>query len=92
MKEVTVNYFQQLHALTVTIPTQYATMCESSRLYEPGSQFMEYIKRFVYNFFSTMNCDQLFVDVTYCGKFREIELFLLYFTSFKKKINREIQE
>ena len=45
MKEVTVNYFQQLHALTVTIPTQYATMCESSRLYEPGSQFMEYIKR-----------------------------------------------
>ena len=45
MKEVTVNYFQQLHSLTASVPTQYSTMCEQSRLYEPGSQFMEYVKR-----------------------------------------------
>ena len=36
MKEVTVNYFQLLHSLSASVPTQYSTMCESSRLYEPG--------------------------------------------------------
>lgn len=44
MKEVTVNYFQQLHTLLNALPDHYATLCESSRLYEPGNQFMEYVK------------------------------------------------
>lgn len=44
MKEVTVNYFQQLHQLHNSLPDHYATLCESSRLYEPGSQYMEYVK------------------------------------------------
>jgi hypothetical protein len=45
MKDVTVNYFQLLHKLTAPVPTQYQTLCESSRLYDPGTQFMEYVKR-----------------------------------------------
>ena len=44
MKDVTVNYFQQLHQLHNNLPDHYATLCESSRLYEPGNQFMEYVK------------------------------------------------
>ena len=45
MKAVTVSYFSLQHALTSPVPTQFQTLCESSRLYEPGSQFMEYVKR-----------------------------------------------
>ncbi len=45
MKAVTVNYFQLLHTDKSVIPTQYQTLCESSRLYEPGTQFMEYVRR-----------------------------------------------
>lgn len=44
MKDVTVNYFQQLHQLHNNLPDHYATLCESSRLYEPGNQFMEFVK------------------------------------------------
>ena len=45
MKAVTVAYFQLQHTLTAPVPVQFQTLCESSRLYEPGSQFMEYVKR-----------------------------------------------
>ena len=38
-------YFQLQHTLTAPVPVQFQTLCESSRLYEPGSQFMEYVKR-----------------------------------------------
>ena len=45
MKEVTVNYFQHMHALLDSVPTQYLTLCENSRLYEPGHQFLEYVRQ-----------------------------------------------
>lgn len=45
MKSVTVAYFQLQHTLTAPVPVQFQTLCESSRLYEPGSQFMEYVRR-----------------------------------------------
>lgn len=45
MKAVTVAYFQLQHTMTAPVPIQFQTLCESSRLYEPGSQFMEYVKR-----------------------------------------------
>lgn len=44
MKEVTVNYFQQLHHTLNALPDHYASLCETSRLYEPGTQFLEYVK------------------------------------------------
>ncbi|XP_040576906.1 rho GTPase-activating protein 45 [Lepeophtheirus salmonis] len=45
MKAVTVSYFQLQHGLLSNIPVQFQTLCESARLYEPGTQFMEYVKR-----------------------------------------------
>ncbi|XP_064476776.1 rho GTPase-activating protein 45-like isoform X2 [Ornithodoros turicata] len=45
MKAVTVAYFQLQHTVSAPSPVQFQTLCESSRLYEPGSQYMEYIKR-----------------------------------------------
>ena len=45
MKAVTVGYFQQQHTLTAPCPVQYQTLCESSRLYEPGSQYMKFVRR-----------------------------------------------
>lgn len=44
MKMATVSYFQLQHTMNAPVPGQYQTLCESSRLYEPGSQFMEYVK------------------------------------------------
>jgi len=45
MKAVTVGYFQQQHSLTAPSPVQFQTLCESSRLYEPGSQYMKFVRR-----------------------------------------------
>jgi hypothetical protein len=45
MKAVTVGYFQLQHTLTASCPVQFQTLCESSRLYEPGSQYMKFVKR-----------------------------------------------
>lgn len=44
MKTATVSYFQLQHTLTSPVPVQFQTLCERSRLYEPGSQFMEYVQ------------------------------------------------
>ncbi|XP_076339745.1 rho GTPase-activating protein 45-like isoform X3 [Tachypleus tridentatus] len=45
MKAVTVSYFQLQHTMSAPFPVQFQTLCESSRLYEPGQQYMEYVKR-----------------------------------------------
>ncbi|XP_069156108.1 rho GTPase-activating protein 45 isoform X4 [Procambarus clarkii] len=45
MKAVTVGYFQLQHTVAAPAPVQLQTLCESSRLYEPGSQYMEFVKR-----------------------------------------------
>ncbi|XP_066990813.1 rho GTPase-activating protein 45-like isoform X16 [Macrobrachium rosenbergii] len=45
MKAVTVGYFQLQHTVAAPAPIQLQTLCESSRLYEPGSQYMEFVKR-----------------------------------------------
>lgn len=39
MKAVTVSYFQQLHTLSAPLPVHYQTLCEASKLYEPGSKY-----------------------------------------------------
>lgn len=44
MKAVTVGYFQLQHTLSAPIPVQFQTLCENSRLYEPGSQYVEFVK------------------------------------------------
>ncbi|XP_076321637.1 rho GTPase-activating protein 45-like isoform X2 [Tachypleus tridentatus] len=44
MKAVTVAYFQLQHTVSAPAPVQFQTLCETSRLYEPGTQYMEYVK------------------------------------------------
>ncbi|GAB6028941.1 Rho GTPase-activating protein 45 [Cleaved into: Minor histocompatibility antigen HA-1 [Chamberlinius hualienensis] len=45
LKAVTVCYFQMKQTVAAPAPVQFQTLCECSRVYEPGSQYMEYVKR-----------------------------------------------
>ncbi|KAI1280750.1 Rho GTPase-activating protein 45 [Halotydeus destructor] len=45
MKAASVSYFQLQHTISAPGPVQFQTLCESSRLYEPGSQYVEFVKR-----------------------------------------------
>ncbi|PSN54338.1 hypothetical protein C0J52_10686 [Blattella germanica] len=45
LQAVTVDYFQIEQALTKALPVQFRSFSESSQLYEPGSQYMEFVKR-----------------------------------------------
>lgn len=45
MKAVTVSYFQLQHTIAAPAPVQFQTLAESSRLYEPGYQYNEFVKR-----------------------------------------------
>lgn len=45
MKAVTVAYFQLQHTVCAPAPIQFQTLCESSRLYVPGSQYLEFVRR-----------------------------------------------
>ncbi|XP_022783063.1 rho GTPase-activating protein 45-like isoform X2 [Stylophora pistillata] len=44
MKAVTCNYFQMMNALVSPGPIQFQTLAESSRNYEPGNQFAEFVR------------------------------------------------
>ncbi|XP_023712982.1 rho GTPase-activating protein 45 isoform X3 [Cryptotermes secundus] len=45
IKRVTVTYFQLQQTLSTPLPTQFQTLCESSQLYDPGTQYTEFVKR-----------------------------------------------
>ncbi|XP_041360418.1 rho GTPase-activating protein 45-like isoform X2 [Gigantopelta aegis] len=45
MKQLTVDYFQLLHTVSAPLPVQFHTLCESSKTYEPGSQYAEFVRR-----------------------------------------------
>ncbi|KAH9523439.1 Rho GTPase-activating protein 45 [Bulinus truncatus] len=45
IKEVTVEYFQLYHSIMSPLPLQYQTLSESSKVYEPGSQYAEFLRR-----------------------------------------------
>lgn len=44
MKAVTCNYFQMMNTLASPAPVQFQTLAESSRNYEPGNQFSEFVR------------------------------------------------
>ncbi|XP_077981086.1 rho GTPase-activating protein 45-like isoform X2 [Glandiceps talaboti] len=44
MKAVTVGYFQLMHSLSAPAPVQYQALCEHCRVYEPATQFSEFIR------------------------------------------------
>ncbi|XP_066995467.1 rho GTPase-activating protein 45 isoform X2 [Anabrus simplex] len=53
LQNVTMAYFQLQHTLSAQVPVQFQTLCESSKLYEPGSQYLEAVKQLPPNVTST---------------------------------------
>ncbi|XP_064788571.1 rho GTPase-activating protein 45-like isoform X2 [Oncorhynchus masou masou] len=39
LRSCTVSYYQLLHMQTAVLPVHYQTLCESTKLYEPGQQY-----------------------------------------------------
>ncbi|KAL0966368.1 hypothetical protein UPYG_G00294440 [Umbra pygmaea] len=44
LRSVTVSYYQLMHMQTAALPLHYQTLCESSKLYEPGQQYAAYAR------------------------------------------------
>ncbi|XP_065531660.1 rho GTPase-activating protein 29 isoform X2 [Lathamus discolor] len=44
LKAATVNLFQLQHAQVVSLPVNCQSLCESAKLYDPGHQYLEYVK------------------------------------------------
>ncbi|GFG31850.1 hypothetical protein Cfor_02658 [Coptotermes formosanus] len=59
LKTVTVTYFQLQQTLCAPLPTQFQTLCESSQLYDPGTQYAEFVKRLPNSFVSHKELTQL---------------------------------
>ena len=45
MKTVTCSYFQLCHVVSAPLPVQLQTLAESVRNYDPGSAYLEFVKR-----------------------------------------------
>ncbi|KAG9350639.1 hypothetical protein JZ751_024528, partial [Albula glossodonta] len=44
LRSATISYNQIMHMQTVALPVHYQTLCESSKLYDPGQQYAAHIK------------------------------------------------
>ncbi|XP_066547994.1 rho GTPase-activating protein 29 isoform X1 [Amia ocellicauda] len=44
LKAVTVNWFQMQQAQVVSLPVNYQSLCESTKLYEPGQRYSEFVR------------------------------------------------
>uniref|UniRef100_A0A673ZGZ7 Rho GTPase-activating protein 29 n=1 Tax=Salmo trutta TaxID=8032 RepID=A0A673ZGZ7_SALTR len=45
LKAMTVNWFQLQQAQVVSLPVNHQSLCESSKLYEPGQQYIDFVRR-----------------------------------------------
>lgn len=44
LRSATISYYQLMHMQTVALPVHYQTLCESSKLYDPGQQYAAHVK------------------------------------------------
>uniref|UniRef100_A0A9J7ZP68 Minor histocompatibility protein HA-1 n=1 Tax=Cyprinus carpio carpio TaxID=630221 RepID=A0A9J7ZP68_CYPCA len=44
IRSATISYYQIMHMQTVALPVHYQTLCESSKLYDPGQQYAMHVK------------------------------------------------
>uniref|UniRef100_A0A671P969 Minor histocompatibility protein HA-1-like n=1 Tax=Sinocyclocheilus anshuiensis TaxID=1608454 RepID=A0A671P969_9TELE len=44
IRSATISYYQIMHMQTVALPVHYQTLCESSKLYDPGQQYATHVK------------------------------------------------
>ncbi|GCB68871.1 hypothetical protein scyTo_0012331 [Scyliorhinus torazame] len=42
--KATISYYQSMHMQTAPLPVHFQTLCESSKLYDPGQQYASYVK------------------------------------------------
>nr|XP_060640908.1 rho GTPase-activating protein 45 isoform X2 [Anolis sagrei ordinatus] len=45
IKSATISFYQTMHMQTAPLPVYYQTLCESSKLYDPGQQYASHVKR-----------------------------------------------
>ncbi|XP_062868734.1 rho GTPase-activating protein 45 isoform X2 [Trichomycterus rosablanca] len=43
LRSATISYYQIMHMQTVGLPVHYQTLCESSKLYDPGQQYATHV-------------------------------------------------
>ncbi|KAK2835748.1 hypothetical protein Q5P01_016232 [Channa striata] len=44
LRSATISYYQLMHLQTVALPVHYQTLCESSKLYDPGQQYAAHVR------------------------------------------------
>uniref|UniRef100_A0A8C9Z5J9 Rho GTPase activating protein 45 n=1 Tax=Sander lucioperca TaxID=283035 RepID=A0A8C9Z5J9_SANLU len=44
IRSATISYYQLMHMQTVALPVHYQTLCESSKLYDPGHQYAAHVR------------------------------------------------
>uniref|UniRef100_A0A4W5R271 Rho GTPase activating protein 45 n=1 Tax=Hucho hucho TaxID=62062 RepID=A0A4W5R271_9TELE len=44
LRSATISYYQIMHMQTVVLPVHYQTLCESSKLYDPGQQYAAHVR------------------------------------------------
>ncbi|XP_044527633.1 rho GTPase-activating protein 45 [Gracilinanus agilis] len=45
IKSATISYYQTMHMQTAPLPVYFQTMCESSKLYDPGQQYASHVRQ-----------------------------------------------
>eukprot|EP00063_Salmo_salar_P021471 XP_013996306.1 PREDICTED: minor histocompatibility protein HA-1-like isoform X2 [Salmo salar] len=48
LRSCTVSYYQLLHMQTAALPVHYQTLCESTKLYEPGQQYAAHARHLLH--------------------------------------------
>ncbi|XP_028300771.1 rho GTPase-activating protein 45 isoform X2 [Gouania willdenowi] len=44
LRSATISFYQLMHMHTVALPVHYQTLCESSKLYDPGQQYAAHVR------------------------------------------------
>ncbi|XP_076009103.1 rho GTPase-activating protein 45 isoform X2 [Genypterus blacodes] len=44
LRSATISFYQLMHMQTVALPVHYQTLCESSKLYDPGQQYAAHVR------------------------------------------------
>uniref|UniRef100_A0A8C3XA32 Rho GTPase activating protein 45 n=1 Tax=Cyanoderma ruficeps TaxID=181631 RepID=A0A8C3XA32_9PASS len=45
IKSATISFYQFMHMQTAPLPVNYQTLCESSKLYDPGQQYASHVRQ-----------------------------------------------
>lgn len=45
IKSATISYYQLMHMQTAPLPVNFQTLCESSKLYDPGQQYASHVRQ-----------------------------------------------